>query len=105
MIDVTIRVETETLKSAAEDARSKVKGIASILEKIERCINACGSFWEGEGQEAVMASYQSKKEGLEDVVKRFKDDIDDLEVIAGVYDAAEAENTDMARQLRSDVIS
>ena len=102
---VEIKVSTDTLVNASSDVRSFMKSLGDVFDTIEDIIVRSGEYWDGDGHMVHLESYQRKKETAETILKRFSENADDLEKIAGVYVETERANVEEAEALPVDIIS
>lgn len=89
--EIVIRVKTEQLVSVAGSVESKIQRLERVFSDIERQVNATRQYWEGDGAVAFQAAYRGKQETIRTAFRRFRENVEDLHEIAGVYRQAEQE--------------
>lgn len=99
-----IRVSTDRLRLAAEDALKRIDTVDNHFKNVEAIVSESSHFWEGSGQEAYYHSYISKKELIDSAVNSFRCNIRALQTIAGIYETTESEIGETVQPLKSDVI-
>ena len=99
-----IKVTTEQLRTAADEASGYIKRVCEHFDNIESIIKATSGYWEGEGQAAFVKSYSDRIGKIEKIMMEFQDNIDDLRKIAGIYELTESRIKENNSALRSDVI-
>ncbi|MCD8103793.1 MAG: WXG100 family type VII secretion target [Lachnospiraceae bacterium] len=99
-----LRVNSETLLTASSEVESQVDSMRKQFDQVNEIVNRSSGYWEGEGQEAYLKAYRSKYEGIEEALNRFSSHVVNLQTMAGVYKAAEAEAVEETESLLSDVI-
>ncbi len=104
MNDITIKVTTEQLYAAAEDAEQAISRVTEDFSAISDCVTRSAYYWEGEGDEAHIRKMKKQMEKVEQMLDRFAEDARDLKVMAGIYDAAHQETVTYAQSLSTDVI-
>ena len=99
-----IRVATEQLRAAADNAEKCIDKMSRKIEMVTEVVRGSGRYWEGEGQEAFVRSYWNHVEKSGKALDAFRDNVNDLREIAGIYDATESAATEESQPLPSDVI-
>lgn len=99
-----IRVTTQQLRAAADEASGYIDKVSKQFEQIESIVNATAGYWEGDGQAAFRKSYTDRLEKIEKALRGFQDNVDDLRKIAGIYEVTEEEAAESVEPLLSDVI-
>ncbi|HIQ98951.1 MAG TPA: hypothetical protein IAB23_04625 [Candidatus Scybalocola faecavium] len=102
---ITVKVSGEALKTAAENAQSRINKMVQVFESIDRLVARSSSYWIGEAGDAHRRAYESRKEEIQAALKRLKEHPGDLLSMASVYDSAESAARDLAAGLPSDVLS
>lgn len=104
MTDVTIRVSTEKLLSTSVEVEGKIRQLEKALNDAQRIVEACKSYWDGEGPTAYITAYREKTEVIEKAFLRFRENVTDLQTIAGVYTQAEKSAVEINQELQVDLI-
>lgn len=86
---MTIRVKTEQLVTVAGSVEAKIQRLERVFSDIEQSINTSRQFWEGDGVSAFLVAYRSKQDTIKTTFQRFRENVEDLREIAGVYEQAE----------------
>lgn len=101
---ITIKVQTESLISAAGDVEAKIRRLEDAFSAMEQTVNASRSHWEGEGASSFQAAYRKRKDTIRTAFVRFRENVADLREIAGVYERSERTITETNRALESNWI-
>jgi WXG100 family type VII secretion target len=104
MNDITIKVTTGQLYAAAEEAGQAIDRVTEDFSSISECVTMSSNYWEGEGNKAHIQKMKKHMEKVEQILKRFKEDAEDLKTMAGVYDAAHQKTVEYTQSLSTDVI-
>ena len=104
MSDITIKVKTEKLVSTAGEVEIRIQRVEQAFRNIEQTIEASRSYWQGEGASAHMKAYRKKVEVIQTALKRFRENVIDLQSIAGVYEKNETEVLANNQSLKVDMI-
>lgn len=99
-----IRVETGTLKAKADTVTSLVSRMEGQLDELNRVIERTAGYWIGEGGTAKREDYAKQRATVETMVRRLREYPDDLLQMAGIYEGAEKEATQLPQSLPGDVI-
>lgn len=101
----TLRVETEVLKQQSEEVENAISQLQGIFDDIETVIFAIDTYWEGDGAEMHKKVYRERMEAVDEIYKRFRENVNDLREMAGIYENTETINKSEAEVLPSDVIA
>ncbi len=104
MSGMILKVTTEDLIVAADLASKQIDRVEKDFDQLEKLVNQAQNYWEGDGCDAYRQSFAKRKEVLVTALKRFRENVTDLQTIAGVYEEAEAQATEHSAVLPSDVI-
>ena len=85
-----IIVTPEVLKTQAETVKTELAGMLDYFDELERLMNGTAAYWTGEAGDAHRRLYASKRAMIEEIVARYREQVTDLEVIAGVYEQTES---------------
>ncbi len=102
---ITVKVSGEALKTAAENAQSRINKMIRVFESIDQLVARSSSYWIGEAGDAHRQAYESRKDEIQTALTRLKEHPADLLSMASVYDSAESGARDLASGLPSDVLS
>lgn len=86
---IVIAVKTDRLITSAADVESKIQRLEQVFSNIDRTVTGSRRYWEGEGVSAYQAAYQKKMDVIKTALRRFRENVDDLREIAGVYEQTE----------------
>lgn len=86
---MTIRVKTEQLVSIANNVETKIQRLEQVFSDIDQTVSTSRQYWEGDGASAFLTAYQSKQDAVQTAFRRFRENVQDLQEIAGVYSQAE----------------
>lgn len=101
---VTIRVSSERIRETGETIRQKTDTVGRQLEEMQDTVRMTSGFWEGEGSDLCREAFLEFREGIEELIARLMENVDDLEKIAGVYEESEQTAREEADALPDDVI-
>ena len=99
-----LKVQPDRLVSASSDVEAKIRQLEQVFQAMDRTVSSASSYWEGEGVTAHIAAYRRKTEAVQTAFRRFRENVTDLQMMAGIYEEAEAAITDTAGLLPTDVI-
>jgi uncharacterized protein YukE len=99
-----LKVKPERLMEVSNEVSQQIRDMQTKLEEIGEIVGRSNSYWEADGQTAYLSVYQSKKGSIEEALHRFKNNVTNLQIIAGVYKETETTVTDLANSLAADVI-
>lgn len=101
---IEIKVTPEHLRTTAGSVEAKIQRLEQVFSAIQQRINKGRGYWDGEGVSAYIAAYRSKDEAIRTAFRRFRENVEDLREIAGVYDQVERQITNNNMALSSDWI-
>lgn len=101
---IRIKVKTEVLVASALQTEKNISKLSQSFQIIEKAVKSSSSFWEGEGAAAFIEAYNKRTENINTAIRRFTEDVNDLQTIAGIYKQTEKEAKETAKSLSSDVI-
>lgn len=93
MSDITIKVRTEELVSKADDVTKKVDAMQRAIDDADTLLKDTANYWVGDAGDKKRSDFAKRKQEADEVIKRFREYPTDLLTMAGVYVAAETENT------------
>lgn len=86
---MTIRVKTEQLVSIAGSVEAKIQRLEQVFSDIDQAVSASWQYWQGDGASAFLTVYRGKQDTIQTAFRRFRENVEDLQEIAGVYKQAE----------------
>ena len=101
---IYIKVKTEELEKTAGEVERTIKKLEDSFQKTEKVVKSVSSFWEGDGATEFINAFTGRSSVIQTSIRRLKENVIDLEQMAGVYKQAEKEAKEIARSLSSDVI-
>ena len=102
--NIEIKVSTDRLKEVAGDVNTQIDRAGNAFSAIEQTVKSASSYWEGEGHNAQFNAYFRRLEQIQVALRRFRENVTDLEKIAGIYEATEAEATELTSSLPNNII-
>lgn len=102
--EIRIKVTPDELVSISNEVESQIESMKRQFEKIDEIISTSNSYWTGDGQIAYVQSFHAENDAIQDVLKKFSNNVTMLRTIAGVYTATEAKAIETANTLSCDVI-
>lgn len=103
--EVAFRVTPTALYEKAQETKEKIEEIKICFETLERTVQRTSVYWIGEAGELHRKAYQDQKDVIEEMLRRLEEHPRDLQQIAAQYEEVEAQVTELANELPSDVIS
>ncbi len=104
MLADAVVVNTELMREKALTAAEKIQKMETALEELEAAVGRTGGYWIGEAANAHRAYFTEKKPEIEEAWKRLKEDVSDLQQMAGIYETGEREAASEAADLPGDVV-
>lgn len=101
---VQIRVSTEVLNQKATEVSKEVEDMKREFDTIRQTVQASGSYWIGEAGDLHRRLFAEQSDDMDQIISRLREHPVDLQTIAGVYAAQEAEIQAMAGELPADVL-
>lgn len=99
-----IRIDTEAVKTIAEDLKEEVSVLESYFHNIASVIERMGSYWSGDASLRNQEYFRSLQEDTEKLLSRLYEHPRDLLAMTGVYEGAETQSHEIAMSLPSDII-
>lgn len=91
----TLMVTPEQLKTQSDAVENSRRQMQGHFDDLKRLIDGSSGFWIGEGGEAHRKLYLSQAGKIEEMLARYREHVQDLQIMAGVYQ--EAETTAMSK--------
>ena len=89
-----LKVRTEELTQQASTVRNQIG-----FDALKQLVDGTANFWIGEAGEHHRSQYQSKLEQIETILRRYREQVRDLEEMAGVYVDVEQLNEEIGDAL------
>ena len=103
-MDITLRVTPEALKTKANEVEGQIKALETEFNTIQDLVSRTSGYWIGEAGERARAEFESQREDIDTILKRFKEHPIDLMKMAGVYDEAVQAALAQNQTLETDII-
>jgi len=105
MSSITLKVTPEEMVAAADDVSEQISAVKKAFDSLGTTITSSVSYWEGNASSLHQNQYKEASPKIEEVLKLMKNRPDVLLKMAGLYKAAESENTAATEGLSNDLIS
>jgi len=100
----TLHVDPDQLKAKAGSVQISISAMRSAVEEIDRIANGFKGYWGVMAREAKDEELKTYMEYAENILLRLSEHPKDLLQMAGIYEAAEKDNTEKSADLMTDVI-
>ena len=77
-----LKVRTEELTQQASTVRNQIGNMESGFDALKQLVDGTANFWIGEAGEHHRSQYQSKLEQIETILRRYREQVRDLEEMA-----------------------
>lgn len=104
MGEIILEVTPSALRNQSKAVRETVGKIEKDFDKIRKIVENT-SYWEGLASDKHKEIFSANEEDIQLILKRLSEHPVDLEKMAGVYEATEEFNEELANALLTDVIS
>ena len=91
-MSIVLKVSTERINASASTVEGELSKVRASFDDLDGIMNRMSSYWEGEGANHYRSVYT-----------KYKDDM--LRQMAGVYETAEKQTSQVGTSLPNDVIS
>lgn len=99
-----IIVSTTELKAQANTVRARLSKMRQSFEDLKSLMSGTQAYWIGEAGDAHRQMYTGKLDKIEEVLRRYTEQVKDLEIMAGVYEEAEAQALSAADSLPASML-
>lgn len=103
-MSITLKVTPALLKTKATETETDIRSLESEYNSIQDIISRTAGYWVGIAGDKARSEFDSQKEEIQNVLRRFKEHPVDLLVMAGVYEEAERSVLSQNQSLVTDVI-
>lgn len=103
-VDFQMKVSTEVLRAQSKKVQEYVTAMQKDFDGMRKVINGSTKYWIGDASDQHRAMLEKNEESISEILKRLKEHPIDLEKMAGVYEATEELNEQLASELPADVI-
>ena len=94
-----IIVTPEQLRTQAGAVRTQLEQMQSAFDALKNRMAGTSAFWKGEAGDAHRQRYTERVHRIEDALHRYREQVTDLENMAGVYEQAERTASQLADSL------
>ena len=101
---IKFEVRTEELRQAGRQIEVHTAALQRQLEDMQHTVQRTAGCWEGEGGSLCRDAFRSFRDEIETLVARLRQNVTDLETIAGVYEESETAASQMAEELPDNLI-
>lgn len=102
---MNLRVKPEILKTKAAEVELGIKELDKNFNAIQDIVQRSSGYWVGSVGERSRNDFESKKEEMLTVIKRFSEHPTDLLTMAGLYEEGEKSLTEQNQELNTDIIA
>ncbi|MBQ8982070.1 MAG: WXG100 family type VII secretion target [Lachnospiraceae bacterium] len=102
--DAKLKVTPEVMRQKATAVDQHITKIQNEFESIRLLIDRTKGYWIGEAGDAHRKKYKEYDPDIEQILKRLREHVRDLNQMAGVYADTEHEVREIAESLPADVI-
>lgn len=99
-----LRVKPNRLEIVSDKVNTAINKVEKSFQQIENIVEKSSGYWEGEGRIAYVSSYRKKKNTVNIAICRLRENVTDLQKIAGIYKEGEKKAFQVAEGLPKDVI-
>lgn len=94
-----LKVQTEALTQQSGTVKRQIDNMESAFDALKRSVDGTANFWIGEAGEHHRNQYLGKLGQIETILRRYREQVRDLEEMAGVYEGAEQINEEIGEAL------
>ena len=87
--DAQLRVTPEVLNTKAGSVNKVSTRMHQQYNDLKNIINSTSSYWRGNGGEAHRKKFREQEKDVEDMFRRIKEHVTDLQKMSGVYASTE----------------
>lgn len=103
--NVEIKVNDQSLLSAAETLKRKISEMRSSYDKVLEIIQKTGGYWVGLAGDEHRNAFLEQQDDIDQIVKRLSEHPDDLLKIANLYEEAETKTAEISASPNSALIT
>ena len=104
-MSIVLKVSTERINASASTVEGELSKVRASFDDLDGIMNRMSSYWEGEGANHYRSVYTKYKDDMLATMTKISKRISDLRQMAGVYDTAEKQTSQVGTSLPNDVIS
>ena len=99
-IQGTLTVDTEQLRTQAAAVRRGLTDMEGRFSDLKSLLNGTSSFWIGDAGDAHRKLYAARLAKIDEMFSRYREQVTDLETMAGIYQEAETRAQNLADTLQ-----
>lgn len=100
----TVKVSPEEMERKSGEMNAKIQHMQTSLRNLRERVNKSTSYWQGDAANKYRSAYKSYENEINTMMKKLNEHSSDLLAMAGIYQAAESANAQLANTLPDDVI-
>ena len=104
MANVTLKVSTQAMRETADAIKGELSTLKQAFEKLDSIAKGTATYWQSDAADKYRALYASYKDKTAYITKRLDEQVQDLGVMAGVYEQTEQKNSSVSADLGDDII-
>lgn len=101
---VQIKVSTDVLNNKATEVAKEIGEMKRDFDTLKQTVAASSSYWIGEAGDLHRKLFADQSDDIDEILRRLSEHPVDLQQIAGIYAATEAEVQAIPGELPGDVI-
>lgn len=102
--ELMIKVSPAELSEKALEILARVKLVEQRFRQIEQSVIRSNGYWNGEAGELHRQVYQEQQDEREEILRRLREEVEDLQQIAGNYSESERQIKEMTSSLPDNII-
>ena len=99
-----LSVKPDRLETVSGQVNTVINKVEKSFQQVENIVEKSSGYWEGDGRTAYVSSYRKKKDTVNVAIRRLRENVTDLQRIAGIYKEGEQKAFQAAEGLPKDVI-
>lgn len=99
-----LKVSTSAMRATADTVKNQLNSIKASFDTLSSTVSRTIGYWESDAADHHRKTYASYKDRIAYAVDRINEQVNDLGVMAGVYDQAEASNAAATVGLPDDIL-
>lgn len=104
-MSIQLKVTPEALKTKASEVSDQIRELRNCFNTIEDTVKKSSVYWVGNAGNRARKEFDSQKDDIQVIIKRFSEHPPELLQMAGIYIAAETEIKSNNDSLDADVIA
>lgn len=103
-MECRLKVSTDTLREKADEISDSIAVISREWQDLSDTVTQSTSYWEGDTSDKHQKYLNSVRDDVDMIIRRLSEHPTDLLKMAGIYEGAEDEASDLAKALPANVI-